>query len=213
MAITADSIVKVSGAPSAGEQVMTDATDLTEFNDVLEATIADTQVEVGATTGDMLLYVDSATKAVEMTNVSTLFDNARVIGIIAGTVASYGTTGSPVAVPVFTGAIQTSSVVLTKTAGDLGITTLLPSAFKITVTASMAAGIGNDFTFGVYAGGVLCGRESVASGDGTGKDVNFSMQCISATLNVNDTIELRVNNAGDTITSLSADIAVEFAGL
>ena len=211
MAITDQSIVKISGAPSAGEQVVVALPDLTEFNEVLEATIAGTQVEVGATTADMLLYVDSATKAVEMTNVSTLFDNARVIGIIEGTVAGFVSSATPTAVPVFTGAIQSSSVVLTKTAGDLGITTLLPSAFKITVTASMLANNGNDFTFGVYAGGVLCGRETLVSGDG--KDVNFSMQCISATLNVSDTIELRVDDTGNTITRLDADIAVEFAGL
>jgi hypothetical protein len=211
MAITDQSIVKISGAPSGGEQVVTALPELTEFNEVLEATIAGGQAEVGATTGDMLLYVDSITKAVEMTNVSTLFDNARVIGIIDGSVAGFLSSGTPTKVPVFTGAIQSSSPTLLKTAGDFGITVLLPSAFRITVTASMLAGNGNDFTFGVYAGGVLCGREVLISGDG--KDVNFSMQCISATLNVSDEIELRVDDAGNTITRLDADISVEFAGL
>jgi hypothetical protein len=151
------------------------------------------------------------TKNVEFTNVNSLFDNARVIGIIQGTVSSFVSSSTPTAVPVFTGAIQSSSVVLTKTAGDFGITTLLPSAFKITITASMLAGNGNDFTFGVYAGDVLCGRETVVSGDG--KDVNFSMQCISPTLDVNDTIELRVDDDGNTITRLDADLSTEFAGL
>jgi hypothetical protein len=182
-----------------------------EFNVQLKQAIAGTITDVGTTTADLVPYVDSVTKEVHFTTVADMFNNARVIGIIAGTVDSFLSSATPTAVPVFTGAIQTSSAVLTKTAGDFGITTLLPSAFKITVTASMLAGNGNDFTFGVYAGNVLCGRETLVSGDG--KDVNFSMQCITATLNVSDEIELRVSDDGNTITRLDADIAVEFAGL
>lgn len=213
MAITDQSIVKVSGAPSAGEQVVAALPDLTEFNEVLEGVIDGSGVEVGATTADMILYVDSATKAVEFTNVNSLFDNARVLGYIRGQGLAITSTLTPTALPVFDTGFVTSSAVLTATAGDLGITTVLPSTFSVNVTASLRAGVGTDFDFGIYAGGSLCGRVTHASGDGTGKDVNFSMQCITPTLNVNDTFELRVSDDGDLITEINVDMKVEFAGL
>jgi hypothetical protein len=211
MTIGNKKVIQTKDAPVEGRQEMEESTDLQEFKEQLEGTIAETIAPVGATTADLIPYVDSVTKEIHFTSVNELFNNARVIAIISGSVAGFTSSVTPTAIPVFTGAIQSSSVVLTKTAGNLGITTLLPSAFLVTVTASMLAGNGNDFTFGIYAGGVLCGRETVSSGDG--KDVNFSMQCITDTLSVNDTIELRVDDDGNVLTRFDADMKVEFAGL
>jgi hypothetical protein len=196
----------VSARPNAGT-----SDNLREFGAKIAEAVAGTVTEVGATTADLIPYIDSVTKEVHVTPINSMIDNARVVSIIAGTVASFGSTATPTAVPVFTGAIQSSSVVLTKTAGDFGVTTVLPAAFAVTITASMLAGNGNNFVFGIYAGDVLCGRETLVSGDG--KDVNFAMQCITETLDIADTIELRVNDDGDTITRLDADMKTEFAGL
>jgi hypothetical protein len=213
MAITDQSLVKISGAPSAGEQAVAALPDLTELNEKLEEVIAGTVTEVGATTADWLLYVDDTTKAVEATQVNSMFDEAISLAIDSGSGASIVTSGTPTALAIFDTDFYSSSPAITDTAGDLGITLLIPSRFKIAVTASIASGQGNDFQFQVYVGGVACGRITTATGDGTTKDINFAIQCISQTVTPGDTVELRVSNGGETLNSITADMFVEFAGL
>jgi hypothetical protein len=77
----------------------------------------------------------------------------------------------------------------------------------------MAAGVGNDFLFQIFVGGVACGRITSVSGDGATKNINFAMQCISQVVTPGAIAELRVSNSGDTISSIAADMFVQFAGL
>jgi hypothetical protein len=213
MTIANDSVIQINGAAVDGKQPVEISTDLQEFKSQLEEAVAGTITPVGATTADLLPYVDSVTGAIEFTPVNLMLDSALVIATDSGSGTSIVTSGTPTALPIFDTDFYSSTPAVTDTAGDLGITLGVPSRFRVGITASVAAGVGNDFLFQVYVGGVACGRVVTVSGDGTGKLMNFAMQCISQVVTPTDTVELRVSNSGDTITSISADMFVQFAGL
>jgi hypothetical protein len=213
MAITDGSVVQISGAPADHEQVVIESTELTEFNDKLVETVAGTVTPIPATTSDLLPYVDSVTKEIHVTTVSSMFDNAVSIAIDAGSGASIVTSATPTALPIFDTGFYSSTPAITDTAGDLGITLGIPSRFRVSVTGQLQASNITDFIFQIFVGGVACGQQRHVSGNGNDKDVPFALQCVSQTVTPGDTAELRVSDDGSTLVLVDADLIVEFAGL
>jgi hypothetical protein len=211
--ITDQSVIKIKDAPVEGRQEVEESTDLTSFNEQLEEAVAGTVTPVGATTADLIPYVDSVTKEIHFTAVNEMLDNALVIATDSGAGTSIVASGTPTALPIFDTDFYSSTPAITDTPGDLGITLGVPSRFRVGITCSMAAGVGNDFLFQIFVGGVACGRITSVSGDGATKNINFAMQCISQVVTPGAIAELRVSNSGDTISSIAADMFVQFAGL
>ena len=130
MAITADSIVKVSGAPSAGEQVMTDATDLTEFNDTLEEAMADTITPVEPASLDLIPFVQEDTGTVKWGRLNQFLVAGIVDASISGTGLAVLSSATPTALPIFdTDFYSSVGPAITATAGDLGLTVNIPARF------------------------------------------------------------------------------------
>jgi hypothetical protein len=213
MSIPDNTIIQTDGLAAGGKQPVDASTDLQEFKVELEKAIAGTETDIPATTADKLLYVDSTTGAVQTTLVREMFNESLVIATDSGSGTGIVTSGTPTAMPIFDTDFYSSTTAITDTAGDLGFTLGIPARVRVGVTASVAAGIGNHFSFQVYVGGVACGRVVTVSGDGVTKLMNFAMQCISQVATIGDTVELRVSNSGDTITTINADMFVQFAGL
>jgi hypothetical protein len=212
MAITDQSIVKVSGAPAAGEQVVAALPDLTEFNETLEDAIAGTYVSIPATTADLFPYVDSATNAVQWSSLADLVDEAVVDASIRGNLLSLLSSSTPTAIPIFDTGFYSSTPAIVATVGDIGLTTNIPIRYNVTVTGSMKAPSNQEFTFQIYANDVACGRSVIANGISNSKFNNFTLVCTTQSLGIGDVIDVRVSDSGNTIGELDMDISIRFAG-
>jgi len=133
----------------------------------------------------------------------------------SGTLASFSSTATPTALPVFNNvsSFYSSSPVAIKTAGDLGLTTSAPIRWEVTCTIDVRSGTNDDFFTQIYAGGVPIGETQALSGNGTGKSASATIQAFTGLLDVMDTIELRVWDGGQTITNIIATMKIRFAGV
>lgn len=212
MALADGSIPEVNGAPDGGVQPTIASEGITEWKDVLDTVLAQTNTPEGPIAADTILYYDSATQTIKSGLVRDMFSEAQTNAIISGEGADIDSTVSPTALPIFDTGFYSSTPSIVATAGDTGLTANISVKFKVVCTASFDAATNTDFTFQLYVNGVACGRHIEASGDGAGKFNNFTLQCITDTLNIGDEIELRVSDSGDTIDNIDADINIEFAG-
>jgi hypothetical protein len=207
------SVLEVNGSPTAGAAPLQVSINLTEYKDVLDAVVAGTQTNQGATTADMLIYVDSATSNIQASAVNLMFDNAITTASIRGSVTNFASTTNATVVAAFFTDFETSTPAITATAGDTGVTVNVPAKFRVVVTGSMKAPSNQEFVFQIYADGVACGRLVTANGISTSKFNNFTMQCTTQVLPIAAEIEVRIFDSGNTITELDMDMHVGFAGL
>lgn len=191
----------------------TDSVNLWDYTTVIDGVVDGTYSNIPATTADILFYVDSTTSNIQATTVNGMFNEARVIASVeaSGSVTSSVT---PTAMAVFTtNDFFSSTPAIFHTSGDTGLTTLIPSRFRVTFIGSIKGSNGNEFIFQFYADGVPCGPEIGATSIGTLKHSPFSVSCITQALGVGDLVELRVWDSGNIITEITGIMIIEFAGL
>jgi hypothetical protein len=137
--------------------------------------------------------------------------NAITAGAIT---APFTSSVTPTAIPTFGDTFYSSAVTGVTDPGDgLGLVLNVPVKYHITITGSVAAGIGLEFHFQIYIAGVACGREITVTGDGATKYMSFALQCITETVTPGSAVELRVHDDGNDIDLLDADMRLTFAGL
>jgi len=161
-----------------------------------------------------LLMDESDSSKIKTTTLRQLLAVSILDAFTSGTLASFTTTSTPMALPVFTNATSfySSTGLLEKSADNTGITVKGGLRWDVSCTMTARTGGNDDWYAQVYAGGIPCGEIQDLSGDGTGKAISADIDCYTHLLNPMDKIELRIWDSGETVTNLTVTMKVRYAG-
>jgi hypothetical protein len=162
---------------------------------------------------DTFVFIDLDDGLEYTTSIRDAIGASQLNAMASGSASAFVSSATPTAIAAFGTTFYTSTATGITDSGDgTGLTLQVPVKYKISISASLEAAT-NDFLFQIYVGDTAIGRLVQATGVGPNKFSNFMLQAVTTTtVTPGDKVELRIHDTGDTITSLGADMFVDFAG-
>ena len=208
-------MLTAKGSVSTTSLEMVQNTSIAKTVGGIQAQLNDQDLITPSVADEVLIFDQSDGFKPKITSLREIISLAYIDAFISGSDNSgIITTATPTALTVFnnTTTFYSSSPILIKTVGDTGFTTLAPVRYEVTCSVTVRTGGTTDFFAQVYAGGLPCGEIQDISGDGNSKAVYSGITAFTHLLNINDTIELRIWDSGETINDIVATMKIRFAG-